>query len=245
MIRTGDSIANPVTGETVTFRQTSADSDGEVVIAEVTLEPGGSVAGVHVHPNQTETFRIIDGAVGFRVGRGRRVATTGETVVVEAGTAHTFWNAGEGQARFLCEVRPALGFERLLETMFALARDGKTNRRGVPHPLRLAAIADHHREDVQLPVLPVPLQRVAAKLGATAAWALAEFGPTYDGRPVDQPSERRRSVRATAPAGSSDPAHHPPTEDSLMTNQATQKHDHPARRCSASPRSALARPSAA
>ena len=75
MIRTGDSIANPVTGETVTFQRTSADSDGEVVIAEVTLEPGGSVAGLHVHPNQTETFRILDGAVGFRLGRGRRVAT--------------------------------------------------------------------------------------------------------------------------------------------------------------------------
>ena len=64
MIRTGDSIANPVTGETVTFQRTSADSDGELVIAEVTLEPGGSVAGVHVHPNQTETFRILDGTVG-------------------------------------------------------------------------------------------------------------------------------------------------------------------------------------
>lgn len=181
MIRTGDSIANSVTGETVTFRQTSADSDGEVVIAEVTLEPGGSVAGLHVHPRQAETFQILDGAVGFRVGRGRRVATTGETVVVKAGTAHAFWNAGEGRARFLCEIRPALGFERLLETMFALARDGKTNHRGVPHPLRLAAIADHHRHDVQLPVVPVPVQRLAAKVGATAAWALAEFGPTYDG----------------------------------------------------------------
>jgi hypothetical protein len=53
MIRTGDSIANPVTGETVTFQRTSADSGGELVIAEVTLEPGGSAAGVHAHPNQT------------------------------------------------------------------------------------------------------------------------------------------------------------------------------------------------
>jgi quercetin dioxygenase-like cupin family protein len=181
MIRTGDSIANPVTGETVTFQRTSADSDGEVVIALVTLERGGFAAGLHVHPNQTETFQILDGTVGFRVGRGRMVATTGETVVVEAGTAHAFWNDGDGRARFLCEVRPALGFERLLETMFALARDGKTNRRGVPHPLRLAAIADHHRRDVQLPILPLPVQRLAAKVGATAAWALAEFGPTYDG----------------------------------------------------------------
>ncbi len=181
MIRTGDSIANPVTGETVTFQRTSADSDGELVIAEVTLEPGGSAAGVHVHPNQTETFQILDGTVGFRLGRERLFATTGETIVVKAGTAHAFWNTGEGQARFLCEMRPALGFERLLETMFALARDGKTNSRGLPHPLRLAAIADHHRDDLQLPILPLPVQRLAARVGATAAWALAEFGPTYDG----------------------------------------------------------------
>ena len=181
MIRTGDSIANPVTGETVTFQRTSADSDGELVVAEVTLERGGSAAGVHVHPNQTETFQILDGTLGFRLGRERLSATTGETVVVKAGTAHAFWNTGEGRARFLCEIRPALGFERLLETMFALARDGKTDGRGLPHPLRLAAIVDHHRDDVQLPILPLSVQRLAAKIGATAAWALAEFGPTYDG----------------------------------------------------------------
>jgi mannose-6-phosphate isomerase-like protein (cupin superfamily) len=204
MIRTGDSITNPVTGETVTFQRTSADSDGEVVVALVTLERGGFAAGLHVHPNQTETFRILDGAVGFRVGRGRLVATMGETVVVDAGTAHAFWNDGEGRARFLCEVRPALGFERLLETMFALARDGKTNRRGIPHPLRLAAIADHHRNDVQLPIVPVPVQRVAATLGATAAWALAEFGPTYDGTPHVCADAAATDVAPTRPAESHD-----------------------------------------
>jgi len=181
MIRTGDSIANPVTGETVTFQQTSADSGGELVVAEVTLEPGGSAAGVHVHPKQTETFRILDGTIGFRLGRERRFATTGETVVVEAGTAHAFWNTSDSRAWFLCEIRPALGFERLLETMFALARDGKTDSRGMPHPLRLAAIADHHRDDLQLPIVPLQVQRLAARVGAAAAWALAEVGPTYDG----------------------------------------------------------------
>jgi hypothetical protein len=159
------------------------------------LQPGGSAAGVHVHPNQTETFRILDGTVGFRVGRRRLVATTGETVVVKPGTAHAFWNVGEGRARFLCDIRPALGFERLLETMFALARDGKTNSRGLPHPLRLAAIADHHRDDLQLPILPLSVQRLAAKVGATAAWALAEFGPTYDG---SQPCARDEGTRAAA-----------------------------------------------
>jgi mannose-6-phosphate isomerase-like protein (cupin superfamily) len=155
-------------------------------------------AGVHAHPNQTETFRILDGSVGFRLGRGRLAATSGETVVVKAGTAHTFWNAGEDRARFLCEIRPALGFERLLETMFALARDGKTNGRGLPHPLRLAAIADHHRDDLQLPILPLSVQRLAAKVGATAAWALTEFGPTYDGTRPDSPALRTIHPQRTA-----------------------------------------------
>ena len=62
-------------------------------------------------------------------------------MTVPAGTPHKFWNAGDDEAHFVCEVRPALQFEQLLETMFALAADGKTNRKGMPNPLRLAVIA--------------------------------------------------------------------------------------------------------
>jgi mannose-6-phosphate isomerase-like protein (cupin superfamily) len=196
MVRAGDSIANPVTGETVTFRRTSAESHGEVVIAEVALAGHGFVAGAHVHPKQTERFRILEGAVTFRVGDRRFTATAGETVVVEAGTPHAFSNAGSDTARFVCEIRPALGFERLLETMFALARDGKTNRRGLPHPLRLAAIAERHRDDIQLPIVPVSLQRLAATLGAGAAWAFTELGPIYDGVP-SRPARVPRPAAAT------------------------------------------------
>ena len=182
MITTGDSIENPATGETVTFLQTAQDSDGETVVIDVRLAPGGVASAAHVHPNQTETFRVVEGLVGFRLGGRRVVATEGETIVDEPGTAHRFWNAGTGDARFVCEVRPALEFQRLLETMFALARDGKTNSRGVPHPLRLAAIAAHHRRDIALPLLPRALQDAATTLGAAVAWAAAELGPIYDGQ---------------------------------------------------------------
>ena len=51
------------------------------------------------------------------------------------------WDAAQDEVRFVCEVRPALQFESLLETMFSLAEDGKTNRKGMPNPLRLAVIA--------------------------------------------------------------------------------------------------------
>jgi hypothetical protein len=50
--------------------------------------------------------------------------------------------------------------------MFSLASDGKTSRKGMPNPLRLAVIARHHFDDVRLPLIPHVLQRTALALGA-------------------------------------------------------------------------------
>ena len=83
-----------------------------------------------------------------------------------AGTSHKFWNAGETEAKFVCEVRPALQFERLLETMFALANDGKTSKKGMPNPLRLAVIANAHFDDVRLPFPPAWMQKAGLVMGA-------------------------------------------------------------------------------
>ena len=78
-----------------------------------------------------------------------------------------------------CEVRPALQFEALLETMVALAADGKTNRKGMPNLLRLAVIANAHFDTVQLPFPPALLQRIGLALGAPVG-KLFGFGATYE-----------------------------------------------------------------
>jgi hypothetical protein len=77
-------------------------------------------------------------------------------------------------------VRPALAFERLLQTMFALANDGKTSRRGMPNPLRLAVIANAHYDDVRLPFPPAWLQKTGLALGAPVGRLLG-YRPEYDG----------------------------------------------------------------
>jgi quercetin dioxygenase-like cupin family protein len=179
MLRSGDTIENPVTGETLIFHRTSADTDGEYVLVECIVRPGGFVAGAHVHPRQTETFRVLSGTVGFRAGRKKIIAQAGDTITVEPGTVHKFWNAGEDEARFLCEVRPAYQFEQLIETMYGLAQAGKTNRKGLPNPLRLAVIANHHRDDLMAPYAPAALQRMALSMGS-AAGRLAHLQPTYE-----------------------------------------------------------------
>lgn len=166
MIRTGDTIENPVTGERIIFRQTSRDTKGEAVVIEAFVQPEGAVAAAHVHPSQEERFEVLHGSVGFKVGGKKLVAGPGERLTIPAGITHKFWNAGDDEAHFVCEVRPALQFERLLETMFALAADGKTNRKGMPNPLRLAVIAHAHFDTVRLPFPPAWMQQLGLALGA-------------------------------------------------------------------------------
>ncbi len=183
MIRPGERLENPVTGEVLTFRMTAAETGGEFVRIETLVRPHGFVAAAHVHPAQTERFNILDGTLEFRVGRTTVRLGAGAELVVPPGTAHRFRNAGDADARFLCEIRPALKFESLIETMFALAAEGKTSRRGLPGPLRLAVIAREHFDTVRLPFPPASLQRGGLAVGAPLGRALG-YKPTAEWRPV-------------------------------------------------------------
>jgi hypothetical protein len=99
--------------------------------------------------------------------------------MIDPGTPHKFWNAGDETLRFRAEVRPALQFESLIETMFGLAADGKTNKKGMPGPLRLAVIANHHFDVVRLPAIPHSLQKLALVPGAVLGRAFG-YRPTYE-----------------------------------------------------------------
>ena len=119
---------------------------------ETFVQPNGFVAATHRAPGAGGAPRdparrrgLPDRAAAAR-GGGRASGSA-----VPAGTPHRFWNAGDEVAHFVCEVRPALQFESLLETMFALAAEGKTNRKGMPNLLRLAVIANAHFDTVRLP----------------------------------------------------------------------------------------------
>jgi len=178
MIRTGDTIENPITGERITFLATSADTNGEAVVIETVVQPDGFVAAAHVHPFQSERFAVAEGKLGLKAGGKKMTLGRDEVATVEPGTPHRFWNAGGSEVRFVCEIRPALQFESLLETMFALAADGKTSGKGMPNPLRLAVIAKAHFDTVRLPFPPAWMQKTGLVLGASVG-RLVGYGPTY------------------------------------------------------------------
>jgi quercetin dioxygenase-like cupin family protein len=187
VITTGQTLTNAVTGETLVFRTTSADSNGERVVVETLVEPNGAVAAAHVHPAQDELFEVLGGEVEFRLGKQTVVAKPGDRVLVPAGTPHRFRNVGEETAHFVCEVTPALEFEQLIETMFSLAADGKVNRKGLPNPLRLAVIARHHFGDVRLPFPPAWLQRLGLAFGAPLG-RLIGYRATYEPKAPQTPT---------------------------------------------------------
>jgi quercetin dioxygenase-like cupin family protein len=179
MIRAGDTIENPVTGERIVFRQTSAETNGEAVVIECFVRPSGFVAKPHVHPFQSERFEVLAGSLMFRIDGQDLPAGPGDRVLVSAGRKHQFWNAGDEEAHFRCEIRPALAFERLIETMFSLAQAGKTNRKGMPNPLRLAVIARAHFDTVRLPFPPAWMQRFGLALGSPLG-RLVGYRATYE-----------------------------------------------------------------
>ena len=179
MIRAGDTIENPVTGERIVFRQTSAETNGEAVVIECFVKPSGFVAAGHVHPFQSERFEVLAGSVTFKLDGQELPTGPGDVVLVSSGKSHQFWNGGDEEARFRCEIRPALAFEQLIETMFALANDGKTNRKGMPNPLRLAVIAKAHFDTVRLPFPPAWVQRIGLALGAPLGRLLG-YRATYE-----------------------------------------------------------------
>ena len=95
-----------------------------------------------MHAVQEERFQILRARVGFKVGGKKTIAGAGQRLTVAART------------------------ESLIETMFALAADGRTNRKGMPNPLRLAVIAQAHFDTVRLPFPPAVIQWLELAVGS-------------------------------------------------------------------------------
>ena len=103
MIRTGDVIYNSITGESIRFVETAADTDGERVVIEVLVEPNGFVAARSHAPVPDRGVRGGRGRAHLQGRRRDDHRGRGESVTVEPGTAHKFWNASETAARFRCD----------------------------------------------------------------------------------------------------------------------------------------------
>ena len=160
MARAGEEIYNPVQNDWIVFKKTARDTGGELLSAELVVSPRGGNP-LHVHPLQEEHFEVLSGTLGVQVGEEHRSLGEGEEALVPPGAPHRWWNdADEEEARVLLELRPALNTEIGFETVYGLARDGKTSKNGVPNLLQLAVMfTSLHKGELYLAKPPIPVQK--------------------------------------------------------------------------------------
>ena len=170
MAREGNTIEHPVTGEKITFLETSEGTGGAYATFELRVRPHGFVVAPHVHPFAAESFEIHSGTFTFVVNGRERKVGPGEGATVPAGAVHAWWNSGGEEGVATVEFRPALKAEEFFETFFGLAKDGKVNpKTGLPNVLWLAAIFRAYRHFGYLARPSLFVQRaVFAPLGLVA-----------------------------------------------------------------------------
>ena len=160
MSKAGDVFENPMTGEFGYVRLGTEETNGELLISDLRVRPGGAVLGAHIHPTIDERFTVLKGKIGYMLGDQKGVLQAGDSADLPRGIPHDWWNAGDEEARVIVEVRPARRFEQMVITLFCLAQEGKTNQKGIPNPLQMAVIAQEFGDVVQFLNPPPWAQRL-------------------------------------------------------------------------------------
>src|SRR5215207_3958327 len=160
MARAGEKIYNPVQNDWIVFKETAQDTSGALMKGELVVSPRGGNP-LHVHPLQEEHFTVLSGTLGVEVGDEHRSLGQGEEALVPPGTPHRWYNAAyQQEACVLVELRPALNSEIFFETLYGLARDGKTDENGVPNLLQQAVTLNGvNKGEIYLARPPIPVQK--------------------------------------------------------------------------------------
>jgi quercetin dioxygenase-like cupin family protein len=149
MATTGDVLENPITGQSLTFRRTTAETGGELLEVESSWAGAGQEPPEHHHPYQEERFEVLEGELRARVGAVDHAVRAGETLDVLAGTPHAMWNPGPGRTRAVWQTRPALKTEAFFEMVWGLAQASASGEE-MPDPDRAAAMFSEYADEFRL-----------------------------------------------------------------------------------------------
>lgn len=147
----GQELVNPVTGERIVFRRTSAETAGELLeFDDFWTRPGHRVPE-HVHPHMEERWEVVAGTAAFSIGGAEVRAEPGEIVVASPGTPHMGWNPTADLVHLRVQMRPALRWEEFTERLFELARCGHVDANGLPEPPDLFRLLEEFRNEIAPP----------------------------------------------------------------------------------------------
>jgi quercetin dioxygenase-like cupin family protein len=175
----GDELTDP-RGLVARFVRTTAAGSPEVMEIEWEVPPGGRLVALpHRHPDGPEEWRVVSGTARYRLGLRSSVAHAPDGWTVPAGVAHVHpANAGDEPVVVRQIIAPdppmpelTAGVERDLETVFALAREGRVDRFGrIRDPLQDALVIwENLVPGTYFAWIPIAAQRPALRAAAGLA----------------------------------------------------------------------------
>jgi mannose-6-phosphate isomerase-like protein (cupin superfamily) len=191
MFRKGDELYDNRFGERYLVLEAAQDSGGELVRIEDTAAPGPSRRPMSAHPAQRERFEVLSGTLGLTVDGERHLLGPGDSFVVEPGARHLPQNAGEGELRFLAEMRPAGRFEEFLAAITAV---NNTHSEGLAYLLTAARVIKRFPDVEQPTALPRAMDRALFAVLAAAGRLLGLRIPPTSNTPTEQASARRGAL---------------------------------------------------
>ena len=205
MAKSGEEIYNPVQQDLMIWRKTARETGGELLGVDLVVSPRGGNP-LHVHPHQEEHFKVISGTFGVQLGEEQRWLGEGEEAFVPPGTPHRWWNdSDDEEARVSAELRPALKSEVFFETLYGLARDGRTDQNGAPNLLQQAvSLNGINRGEIYLASPPVPVQKAVLAALAPVGRLLGyrdhygKYSPAEDWEKAEPPSSKSVMARGAA-----------------------------------------------
>lgn len=103
IIGPNDGLFSSSPSETAYTKLTSADTGGQFLFAEVTVQPGGGPP-YHMHEREDELFYVLEGEIEFVIDGKSTIAGPGTTVFGARNIPHRFVGSGNVPARMLALV---------------------------------------------------------------------------------------------------------------------------------------------
>jgi mannose-6-phosphate isomerase-like protein (cupin superfamily) len=154
-------------GSVYVLTHAAAESVGKSVEMEFVLPPGSLPPPPHLHPEQVESYEVLEGSFEVMVDGEWRTLGPGERASVPQTTAHTFRNRSGAVVRVRNWHEPAMRFEDYIERNHSLLRGAGIKSKRDPRLFVYLSMAMMEFDDTLRPSRDrerIPMQ-VLARIG--------------------------------------------------------------------------------
>ena len=115
IVRNDEGKTINVIGDLQTFKLTGKDTNGLFTLIEEENEPGTGIPP-HVHENEDEVFKVVEGEMELTVGEKTTILKAGDLAFGPRGIPHSWKIIGDSKAKVILSVFPA-GIEDMFEEL--------------------------------------------------------------------------------------------------------------------------------